>query len=135
MKFRFGFALALVALVALSGTILASTEHLTATMHALGGSGQSGTATISSPVGGKQTVTIDLSGEPKGASEPAHIHPGSCAKPNPVPKAALKPVVEGRSVTTIPALGSKAGALAILVHKGMGADMNSYASCGDVQGW
>jgi hypothetical protein len=135
MKFRLGFVLVLVALVTLSGTILASTKHMTATMKALGGSGQSGTATISSPVGGKQTVTIDLSAVPKGASEPAHIHPGTCAKPNPVPKAVLKDVVDGRSVSTISALPSKSGSWAILVHKNMGAGMNTYVSCGDVQGW
>jgi hypothetical protein len=134
MKFRVGLVLALVALVALSGTILASTKHATAPMKALGGSGQSGTATITSPVGGKQTVTVDLSGEPKGASEPAHIHPGTCAKPNPVPKAVLKDVADGRSVSTISALPSK-GSWSILVHKSMGGGMNTYVSCGDIPAW
>jgi hypothetical protein len=134
MKFRLGFVLALIALVALPGMIQAKSKNLSVAMKALSGSGQSGTATISSPSGGHQTVTIDLSGEPKGASEPAHIHPGSCAKLNPVPKVALKPIVDGRSVTTIPALGS-GGTWAIAVHKGMAGAMNTYVSCGDTPAW
>jgi hypothetical protein len=132
MKFRLGLVLAFIALVALPGTIQAKSKNLTVTMHALSGSGQSGLATFTSPSGGHQTVTIDLNGEPKGASEPAHIHPGSCAKENPVPKALLKPVVDGRSVTTIPAL-AKGGAWVILVHKGDMAAMNMYVSCGDIR--
>ena len=134
MKTRLGFVLAVIALVALPGMIHAKSTHLTVTMHALSGSGQSGSATLTSPSGGHQTVTVDLSGEPKGASEPAHIHPGSCAKLGPVPKVALKPVVDGRSVTTIPALASKGGSWAIAVHKGSMADMNIYLSCGDIPG-
>ena len=135
MKFRLGLVFALVALTTLPGMIQAKSKNLNVTMHALSGSGQSGTATLSSPSGGHQMVTIDLNGEPKGASEPVHIHPGSCAKPNPVPKVLLKPVVDGRSVTTIPALGSKGGTWAILVHKGDMAAMNTYVSCGDVPAW
>jgi hypothetical protein len=135
MKIRLGFILAVIALVAYPGMIQAKSTHLTVTMHALSGSGQNGAATITSPSGGHQTVTIDLSGEPKGASEPAHIHPGSCAKLGPVPKVALKPVVDGRSVTVIPALGSKGASWAIAVHKGMDGDMNTYDSCGDIPAW
>jgi hypothetical protein len=133
MKFRLGLVLALIALVALPGTIQAKSKNLTVTMHALGGSGQSGLATFTSPSGGHQRVTIDLNGEPKGAREPVHIHPGSCAKPNPVPKVVLKDVVDGRSVTTIPALAPKGSMWTILVHKGDMAAMNSYVSCGDVK--
>jgi len=132
MKFRLGLVLALVALVVLSGAIQAKSKNLAVTMRALSGSGQSGTATLTSPSGGHQTLTIDLNGEPKGASEPAHIHPGTCAKPNPVPKFVLKPVVDGRSVTTIPALAPKGSTWTILVHKGDMAAMNSYVSCGDI---
>ena len=132
MKFRLGLVLALVALVLLPGAIQAKSKNLAATMRALSGSGQSGTATLTSPSGGYQTLIIDLNGEPKGASEPAHIHPGTCAKPNPVPKFVLKPVVSGRSVTTIPALAPKGSTWTILVHKGDMAAMNSYVSCGDI---
>jgi len=133
MKFRLGLALALIALVALPGTVQAKSKNLTVTMHALSGSGQNGIATLTSPSGGHQTVTIDLNGEPKRASEPVHIHPGSCAKPNPVPKVLLKPVVDGRSVTSIPAFAAKGSSWSILVHKGDMADMNSYVSCGDMR--
>jgi len=132
MKFRLGLVLALVALVSLPGAIQAKSNNLAVTMRALGGSGQNGTATLTRPSGGHQTLIIDLNGEPKGASEPAHIHPGTCAKPNPVPKFVLKPVVDGRSVTTIPALAPTGGTWTILVHKGDMAAMNSYVSCGDI---
>ena len=45
-------------------------------MHALNGSGQNGTATITD-VGGKVLVTVNLTGEPSGASEPAHVRFGA----------------------------------------------------------
>lgn len=133
MSVRIGVCLAAIALLALPSAIQASGKHLTVKMNALNGSGQTGTATITRASGGHVTVTIDLSGEPTGASEPAHIHPGTCANLDPVPKAVLSPVVDGRSVTTIPApTSSSSGHRAIVVHKGPGDDMKTYVSCGDI---
>ena len=133
MSVRIGLCLAAIALLALPSAIQASGKHLTVAMNALSGSGQSGTATIARASGGHITVTIDLSGEPTGASEPAHIHPGTCANLDPVPKVVLSPVVDGRSVTTIPApTSSSSGHRAIVVHKGTGDGMKTYVACGDI---
>jgi hypothetical protein len=132
MRFRIAVLLAVLALAVLPAASHASSKHITVTMNALNGSGQSGTATLTRASGGHITVTIDLNGEPTGASEPAHIHPGTCANVNPVPKAVLSPVVDGRSVTTLPAPTSNPGARSILVHKGTGADMKTYVACGDI---
>jgi Cu/Zn superoxide dismutase len=131
MKFRLWLMVAVIVLL-MPSVISASSKHVTVTMNALNGSGQSGTATIARGKPGNLTVTIDLSGEPAGASEPAHIHPGSCADLNPIPKVVLSPVVDGRSVTTIAAPTSNPGARAIVVHKGTGADMKTYVACGDI---
>jgi hypothetical protein len=132
MTVRIGACLTAIALIAIPSVIHASGKHLTVTMNALNGSGQSGTATIARASGGHITVTIDLNGEPASASEPAHIHPGTCANLNPVPKAVLSPVVDGRSVTTLPSPTSSTGHRAIVVHKGSGADMKTYVACGDI---
>jgi hypothetical protein len=132
MTVRIGACLIAIALVALPSVIHAKSKHLSVTMNALNNSGQSGSATIARASGGHITVTIDLNGEPSGASEPAHIHPGTCANLNPVPKAVLSPVVDGRSVTTLAAPTSSTGNRAIVVHKGTGADMNTYVACGDI---
>lgn len=129
MKFRLGVILALVALLAVP-TMLSAKSWRTVTMHAQNGSRQSGTATITKVGSDKIRITISLKNEPAGASEPAHIHPGSCAALNPVPKVALNPVVDGKSVTTIDKPTGKAGA--INVHKGNGADLKIYVSCGDM---
>ncbi len=133
MKFPLGLLAAAIALLAISSVTSASTKHITVTMNALNGSGQTGTATIAHGKTGNLTVTIDLNGEPAGASEPAHIHPGTCADLNPIPKVVLSPVVDGRSVTTIAApTSANPGARSIVVHKGTGADMKTYVSCGDI---
>ena len=89
MSFRLGACLAVIALLAASSAIQASAKHLSVTMNALNGSGQTGTAVLS-------------------------------------------PVVDGRSVTTLPAPTSTSGNRAIVVHKGTGADMKTYVACGDI---
>jgi hypothetical protein len=132
MKIRYALALALVLLAATPGVISARSKHISVTMQALNSSGQSGTATIARASGGNLTVQIALTGEPAGVSEPAHIHPGTCANLNPIPKVVLSPVVDGKSVTTIPAPTSTPGARSIVVHKGSGADEKIYVACGDI---
>jgi len=132
MNIRIGACLTAIALIAMPVAIHAMGKHLSVTMNALNGSGQSGSATIARASGGHITVTIDLNGEPAGASEPAHIHPGTCANLDPLPKAVLSPVVDGRSVTTLPAPAATPGSRAIVVHKGTGADMKVYVACGDI---
>lgn len=97
------------------------------------GSGQVGTATVQDK-GNGVVVTVKLNKEPKSASEPAHIHQGTCAKLNPAPWKPLKNVVNGVSVTTVPGVTVaqlKKAHYAINVHKSAN-DLKTYVSCGDL---
>lgn len=132
MKMRLGIVVALMVIVALPSVTAARLRQLSLDLHALNASGQDGKATIAKGSNGTLVVTITLSNEPAGASEPAHIHPGTCADINPVPKVVLSDVVDGKSVTTIPAPSATPGARSIVVHKGTGADMSTYVACGDI---
>jgi hypothetical protein len=130
---RFTIALALVLVSALSLLAAAGAKQISFPMNALNNSGESGTATIARAAGGKLVVTITLTGEPAGISQPAHIHPGTCDKLDPVPKTVLTDVVGGKSVTTIPAPSQPmTGARSIVVHKGPGADIGTYVACGEI---
>jgi Cu/Zn superoxide dismutase len=136
MRFRLGLLVVLVAVLAgaalLPAAISARTRSLNLDMQAQNSSKQDGTASIARHGSGLR-VTITLKNEPAGASEPAHIHGGTCAKLDPVPKVALNPVVDGSSVTDMPAPSSPVqGARAINVHKGTGEDLKVYVSCGDI---
>jgi len=96
-------------------------------------SGQAGNASVTDVKGGAN-VTINLKSEPKGASEPAHIHQGTCTKLNPAPWKPLNPVVGGRSFTHVAGLSVaqlKKGKYAINVHKSAN-DLKTYVSCGDL---
>jgi len=96
----------------------------TVKMGAQSGSGQNGSATIVTK-GTGIVVTVTVSNEPKGASEPAHIHLGTCKKLNPAPWKPLSNVVGGVSTTTL------ASKYAINVHKSA-ADLKTYVSCGGI---
>ncbi|HKU68370.1 MAG TPA: hypothetical protein VJP85_11395 [Candidatus Baltobacteraceae bacterium] len=96
-------------------------------------SGEAGNAGVTDVKGGAN-VTINISSEPKGASQPAHIHRGTCAKLDPVPWKALTAVVNGKSFTHIAGLtvaDLKKGKYAINVHKSAN-DLKTYVSCGDL---
>ncbi len=102
-------------------------------MGAQSNSGQTGNASVTDVKGGAN-VTINVQKEPKGASEPAHIHQGTCAKLNPAPWKALTPVVNGKSFTHVPGVTVaqlKKGKYAINVHKSAN-DLKTYVSCGDL---
>lgn len=130
---HFTIALAFVLVSALSLLSAAGARQLSFNMNALNNSGETGTATIARAAGGKLVITITLTGEPAGVSQPAHIHPGTCAKLDPVPKTVLTDVVGGKSVTTVPAPSQPmTGARSIVVHKGPGADMSTYVACGEI---
>lgn len=97
------------------------------------GSGQTGSANVTDMKGGVN-VSITLKGEPKGASEPAHIHDGTCAKLNPAPFKPLTSVVGGKSFTHVAGLTVaelKKEKYAINVHKSAN-DLKTYVSCGDL---
>jgi hypothetical protein len=95
-------------------------------------SGESGTARLT-PNGDKTRVEIRLKGTPKGVSQPAHIHEGSCANLDPKPKYGLDNAVNGKSTTEVPvSLDTlRGGNLAINVHKST-EDIKTYVACGDI---
>jgi hypothetical protein len=96
-------------------------------------SGEAGNASVVDVKGGAN-VTIAVKSEPKGASQPAHIHKGTCAKLDPAPWKPLTPVVNGKSFTHIAGLSVadiKKGKYAINVHKSAN-DLKTYVSCGDL---
>lgn len=99
---------------------------------AVKGSGISGVATLTEK-DGKVTVAIALTDAEKGASRPAHIHEGTCAKPNPAPKYPLENVVNGTSNTTFDATFEdlKSGDFLVNVHKS-DDDLETYVACGDI---
>jgi hypothetical protein len=105
------------------------------------GSGQIGTATLRNVAGGVQ-VDISIANEPHGASEPAHIHTGSCAVLTPAPYLVLSNVVNGHSTTIITRTAAPGGVTvaklirghyAINVHKSL-KNIKTYVSCGDLWG-
>ncbi len=98
------------ALVSASAVVADTPNSVTIPMRALNGSGENGTATLE-PVGGKVRVTIDVTGEANGASEPAHVHFGRCPNIKAVPAYNVGPVVN--------------------VHQSAEA-LGKYVSCGDI---
>ncbi len=95
------------------------------------GSVETGSATFTPAEGNKTKVQIRLKGEPKGASQPAHLHAGGCANLDPNPKYGLQNVVNGKSTTTIavdPNLLFEKN-LALNVHKSA-QDIKTYVACG-----
>jgi hypothetical protein len=102
-------------------------------MGAQSNSGQAGNASVTDVKDGVN-VTIHIKSEPKGATEPAHIHPGTCTKLNPAPWKPLNPVVNGNSMTHVAGISVaqiKKGKYAVNVHKSA-TDLKTYVSCGDL---
>lgn len=96
-------------------------------------SGQSGTARLT-PMGDKTRVEISMKGGAKGVAQPAHIHDGTCPKPDPKPKHGLQDVVDGKSTSEVPVsldtlLKEK---VAINVHKSK-EELKVYVACGNIR--
>lgn len=111
----------------------ASAHAMTINLGAQNGSKQDGQAFLNDTPEGLK-VKLQVKNEPAGASEPAHIHQGSCAKLNPAPWKPLSNVVNGVSVTTIKGLtiaDIKKTQLAINVHQSA-SNLGHYVSCGDL---
>jgi hypothetical protein len=91
--------------------------------------GETGTATLDQIPGGV-TIVVKMPDGQNG-SQPIHIHTGTCAELNPVPKYALTNIVHGSSTTTI--LGITLGDLlegkyVIDVHESS-ANIKRYVAC------
>jgi Cu/Zn superoxide dismutase len=124
----------LAAVVATAGlSYAAAPQTITVQMKALNHSGETGTATLTQEAKGVK-VTVDIKGAPA-ASQPTHIHPGTCTKLNPAPEAPLSPLDNGKSVTMLS--GKKlsdftGGKFSINVHKSSN-DLKTYVSCGEIK--
>jgi hypothetical protein len=137
--------LALAIAAAVGGTALATpnvmhkaanamqSTTLNINMGAQNQSKQGGTAVVKDVKGGVW-VKVSVMNEPKGASEPAHIHAGTCAKLNPAPWKPLSNIVNGTSISTVMGVTVaklKAGQYAINAHQSA-ANLKHYVSCGDL---
>ena len=94
-------SLALAGLLATPVAAFAMHHEIKVELAAQNNSGETGYAIIK-PMGKGIEVTVHLKGGPKGVAQPDHIHPGTCASLNPVPKYPLENVVDGMSVTKLP---------------------------------
>lgn len=107
--------------------------EMTVEIAALGSSEETGTAVLSE-VDGKTKVVVMITGEPKGAVQPAHIHLGSCPNPGKVLHS-LTDVVDGKSETVIDTTLASLKAqlpLAINLHESAKLIKN-YVSCGNLK--
>jgi len=144
LLFTFAAALVLAASPLSAGAVVTTTgggnssvTHRIANMmivrlNMLNASGENGTATIAQS-GTGTSVVINVTGEAKGASQPAHIHFGSCASPGAI-RNGLNNVVAGHSSTTlsVPYSQFASGAMVIVLHKGAGLNLAHYMSCGTI---
>jgi len=91
--------------------------------------GETGTATFEQVSGGVKIV-IKMAGGQNGTQR-VHIHTGTCAKLNPIPKFTLTDIVHGSSTTTISGitLGDLLkGRYVIDIHESS-ADTTRYVAC------
>lgn len=126
-----------VLLVLLLGVVslAVAADSATAKLSPQNNSGESGTATLTK-AGDKQTkVVLDVKGGPSGASQPVHIHKGTCEKLDPKPAYPLSPVVNGKSETTVNASldDLEKGGYAINGHKSA-QEVSTYVFCGNLGG-
>jgi hypothetical protein len=101
-------------------------------LHAQNHSGEYGTVTLTPKSPTETLVVVKIVGG-NAFVQPAHIHPGTCAKLNPAPKYPLHNVVDGMSSTTIDepiAMLAKSG-FAVNVHKST-TDLPTYVACGNL---
>lgn len=109
-----------------------SGKVLNINMGAMNNSKQDGSASVGAS-GKGISVAVHIFNEPKGASEPAHIHRGTCKNLDPVPWKSLSPVANGTSMTHINGVtldDIKKGHYAINVHDPK--NLKRYVSCGDL---
>lgn len=103
------------------------------TLAAEHGSGQHGTATLTQK-GSDVVVALTMTGVPNGVAEPAHIHPGTCANLNPVPKYPLTNATNGTTTTTLKNVQLASllgGKYAINVHNA--DNLKIYVACGPIK--
>jgi hypothetical protein len=97
-------------------------------------SGEVGTVTLYRRGPATTLVVLQLSSEPPGRSQPAHIHRGhSCSNPDPKPAYGLAPAINGLSRTLVEAPEAKllSGNYVVNVHASS-ARLGHYVSCGEL---
>ena len=112
---------------------MSSMKETTVKLNAQNDSGETGTATLKDTDKGL-VVSLHLTGGNSAGPQPAHIHPGTCAKLDPKPKYPLSPVKDGTSETTIKDVtvaDLEKGEYAINVHKSP-TEAATYVSCGNI---
>lgn len=98
-------------------------------LRTLNDSGVTGSVTLSAADDGRTLVEIQV--DPAGhGSMPAHIHPGTCAELVPQPRYPLENVIDGVSVTEIPAPLDELlqGGVALNLHRS-NEEMSVYTAC------
>jgi len=132
------FLMSLLGALALIGLAVsaAAAQSAAVTIHLneVQGSGDVGTATLTT-VGPNQTrVVLQMGGAmPMEHNHPAHIHQGTCATLDPTPAFALNPVTNGHSDTTVPVALTTllARRYAINLHESPAA-ITTYTACGEL---
>ncbi len=126
---------AIITVLALTIWVLmaSAASSVTVTLNAQNGSGESGTAVLTDLGNGQTRVQVTLTGEPAGASQPEHVHQGTCTNLNPKPLYPLNNLVNGKSDTTLNVSLSTltAGGLAINGHKSV-QQITTYVFCGEI---
>lgn len=131
-KLIVGSVVALLALVGAGQAAAAQGGLSRSALNEQNGSGESGTAILSSVDDAHTQIEITLDGAPKSA-QPAHLHAGSCAALDPKPAYPLNDVVAGHSVTVlaVPISDLLGGKYALNVHKSA-TEISTYVACGDL---
>jgi hypothetical protein len=128
-----GCAIVVSALSASAGTADTGTvPTMLIQMHGLNGSGQNGVARLTA-VGDKVAVSVDITGEPTSASEPAHVHFGRCPNIKAIPAYNVGPVIHGKARSVVDVTWSKiiSGKYVVNVHQSA-AMLGRYVSCGNI---
>ena len=96
-------------------------------------SGEAGTATLTKQSDTQTKVVLSVTGAPAGASQPVHIHKGTCAQLDPKPAYPLSPLVNGKSETVVNASidDLSKGGYAVNGHKSA-QEVSTYVFCGDL---
>jgi hypothetical protein len=135
MKTRRAVLFALAFAAASAAPSLAWTpKSITVNMTAMNNSGENGTAVLMDDPHFGVSVRINLSGAPDGVAQPAVIHAGTCGNINPRPELPIKPVIDGRTLSTIPGINLEhltKGHYSLIVHKSSSA-FGTYVSCGNI---
>jgi hypothetical protein len=102
-------------------------------MHALTGSHEDGSATLTQVADGVRVV-VTLAQSTSDA-QPTHIHLGTCGAIKKAPEYALKSIAGGASDTVVKGVtldDLRKGSYAINVHKSA-TDLETYVSCGEIR--